>query len=349
MQAFPWHILVEWYRENGRSHLPWREYNHNDKTRLYRIWLSEIFLQQTQVDRVIGYFGRVTEQFPDIETLAWTDYDTFFPYYQGMGYYSRARNLLKTARIVHEDFDGYFPQEKNILKKLPWIGDYTARAILSFGYGESYLAWDTNLEKVFSRYYFGTKDRKLTDQEKEYIEADFQVFISESSAEESTQTEFVRAVNNGLMDFSSIVDLKNPEQIDWENYPIKSGKWYETRGTLENSEKAERVVFPTADAKVVVVLHENHKTYFSLPWSAAYTPFMLDPALHNDTRKHVQDFFRTTYRLELSVRPASKKWLSESGEPFVLVNAQIQAWDGSLFSSFSKSEYQEWKKGIEKL
>lgn len=82
MQKFPWNILIGWYEEHGRHHLPWRDYKKEDSIRLYHIWLSEIFLQQTQVDRVIGYFGRVTERFPDIKTLAETDYDIFFPYYQ---------------------------------------------------------------------------------------------------------------------------------------------------------------------------------------------------------------------------------------------------------------------------
>lgn len=82
LSSFPWHDLIDWYKHSGREYLPWRDYTINPEDLVYRIWLSEIFLQQTQVDRVIGYFDRVIEQFPTISHLAQTDYEDFFPYYQ---------------------------------------------------------------------------------------------------------------------------------------------------------------------------------------------------------------------------------------------------------------------------
>ncbi len=118
---FPWKNLLFWYIENGRHHLPWRDYTLSTESRLYRIWLSEILLQQTQVDRVIPYFERILERFPTIHDLAMASYDVFFPYYQGMGYYSRARNILKTAAIISEEYGGIFPCEKNLLMKLPGV------------------------------------------------------------------------------------------------------------------------------------------------------------------------------------------------------------------------------------
>lgn len=120
MRSFPWVTLLDWYKENGRHELPWRNYEIKDeKILLYRIWISEIFLQQTQVSRVIDYFEKVLRAFPNIESLSQTDYETFFPYYQGLGYYSRARNILKTAKLVSESFGGAFPREKEQLEKLP--------------------------------------------------------------------------------------------------------------------------------------------------------------------------------------------------------------------------------------
>jgi adenine-specific DNA glycosylase len=101
---------------------------------------------------------------------------------------------------------------------------------MAFAFGEPYLAWDTNLEKVFARYYNGNKTIKLTEEEKTQIEEDFKKFIDSSMrTKNGDPNEIVRAINNALMDFASIVDLKNPLAIDWDNYPIKSGKWYETR------------------------------------------------------------------------------------------------------------------------
>ena len=79
---FPWDKLISWYKENGRHYLEWRNYNINEKDRIYRIWLSEIFLQQTQVERVRDYFQKIEKKYPTIHHLAQTTYEEFFPYYQ---------------------------------------------------------------------------------------------------------------------------------------------------------------------------------------------------------------------------------------------------------------------------
>lgn len=381
MRSFPWVTLLDWYKENGRHELPWRNYEIKDeKILLYRIWISEIFLQQTQVSRVIDYFEKVLRAFPNIESLSQTDYETFFPYYQGLGYYSRARNILKTAKLVSESFGGAFPREKEQLEKLPWVWPYTANALLGFGYGEPYLAWDTNLEKVFSRYYKGKKDIKLTAKEREEIEAGFYNFI-EWITNYELRIMNVRAINNALMDFAALIDLKNPEHIDWEKYPIRNGVFYETRWSLEPKEEKKSVSFPIPDATVIVVLHKEHKTYYSPPisvipglsrnpdkkekipsehrfthkgctnylhtqeWQEQYVPFILPPPLHRDTRSYVQGHFRSQYKLELSVRPIQKKWMSEDGKPYVLLNAQVQTWKVN-FSEFSKKEYLSFLESI---
>lgn len=125
------------------------------------------------------------------------------------------------------------------------------------------------------------------------------------------------------MDFAATVDLKNPSSIDWESYPIHSGLWYDTRGSLEPQEVKQAESFPTPDATVLVILHQDHRAYYSED-RASYTPFILPPSLSRDTRKYVQDTFREKYSLELSVRPAHKKWLSSDGKPYIAVNAQIQ-------------------------
>jgi len=96
-----------------------------------------------------------------------------------MGYYSRARNILKTANIISKEYEGIFPIDKKLLEKLPGVWWYTSSAILWFGYGEEYLAWDTNLEKVFARYYNGTKNIKLTEEEKNKLKMTFGSFWEE--------------------------------------------------------------------------------------------------------------------------------------------------------------------------
>jgi hypothetical protein len=141
------------------------------------------------------------------------------------------------------------------------------------------------------------------------------------------------------MDFAATIDLKNPDTIDWTHYPIQSGVWYETRGSLEPRDMKKPETFPTPDASVIVVLHEDHRIYYSEK-TDEYIPFILPPALSRDTRKYVQDVFRERYGLELSVRPAHKKWISRDGNPYIMVNAQIQAGEKSVFRNYSKQEAQ---------
>lgn len=319
--SFPWQILVDFYQNSHRKYLPWRDYeNYNSRELGYRVWLAEILLQQTQAERVADFYTRIIKKFENIESLANADYDEFFPYYQGLGYYSRARNLLKTARIISEKYSWEFPKDKKTLKNLPGIGEYTSSAILCFAFWETTLAWDTNLEKVFSRYFLGTSQIKLSNEQKHFIEKNFQNFIQ--SLPKNSQKTAVRTINNALMDFARIYDLKNPENIDWEKYPLQSGKFFETRGKLENHEIKKQENFPIPDAKVVVILHENHKLYF---WkNDEYSPFILNPSEDRDTRNFVKKFFKNNYNLEVSVRPIHKKWLSKNDEPFIAVNAQIQ-------------------------
>ena len=137
--------LLDWYRAHGRHQLPWRQ----DITP-YRVWVSEIMLQQTQVARVMKeYFPRFLERFPDVHTLADATWDDVYPVWQGLGYYSRGRNMLRTAQILCEKYDGKFPRNVTELQTLPGIGAYTASAILAFAWDEPIAAIDTNLKQVF--------------------------------------------------------------------------------------------------------------------------------------------------------------------------------------------------------
>jgi hypothetical protein len=102
-------------------------------------------------------------------------------------------------------------------------------------------------------------------------------------------------------------------------------------------EKKISTSFPIPDAQIVVILHQDHRIYYSLPMEL-YSPFILPASEDRDTRKYVQDYFRKKHQLELSVRPVHKKWLSKEGKPYIAVNAQIQAGDASIFEQYSKSD-----------
>lgn len=137
--------LLAWYDRCART-LPWR--GERDP---YRIWLSEIMLQQTQAETVKGYYARFLERFPDVAALARADEREVLKLWEGLGYYSRARNLHAAARIVVEDLDGAFPPNAEGLRKLPGIGPYAANAIASIAYGEPAPALDGNQARVLSR------------------------------------------------------------------------------------------------------------------------------------------------------------------------------------------------------
>jgi A/G-specific adenine glycosylase len=138
-------LLLDWYYKNGRT-LPWRD--HPDS---YAVWVSEIMLQQTRVDTVIPYFEKWMNLFPDVPSLAKASEQDVLNAWEGLGYYSRARNLHKAAKIVAEKFGGQLPRDLTDLRSLPGIGRYTVGAIASMAFGMDEPTLDGNLRRVFSR------------------------------------------------------------------------------------------------------------------------------------------------------------------------------------------------------
>ena len=137
--------LLEWYRENRRD-LPWR---HTSDP--YCIWISEIMLQQTRVEAVKPYYARFLETCPNVQALAELPQERLYKLWEGLGYYSRARNLQKAARTVVEQYGGEMPRTYRELRTLSGIGDYTAGAIASIAYGERVPAVDGNVLRVLAR------------------------------------------------------------------------------------------------------------------------------------------------------------------------------------------------------
>jgi A/G-specific adenine glycosylase len=139
--------LAQWYQKNKRA-LPWR-----DTTDAYVIWLSEIILQQTRVDQGLPYFHRFLEKYPNVSSFAAADEDEILKLWQGLGYYSRGRNMLKTARMVRELYEGKFPDKYAELIKLKGVGGYTASAIASFSVNEAKAVLDGNVYRVLARFF----------------------------------------------------------------------------------------------------------------------------------------------------------------------------------------------------
>lgn len=183
--------LLEWYDLNKRD-LPWR---HNPTP--YRVWISEIMLQQTRVEPVIPYYLRFMETFPDVEALATAAEDDLMKHWEGLGYYSRARNLQKAAKIIAEA--GEYPKDFNGWLKLPGIGNYTAGAICSIALGMPTPAVDGNVLRVLSRILGSYEDIAA-----EYVKKEFTAALKEVYPEGKT-SEFTQA----LMELGATVCLPN--------------------------------------------------------------------------------------------------------------------------------------------
>lgn len=144
--------LLSWFSQNART-MPWRE----DPTS-YRVWLSEIMLQQTRIEAAMPYYLRFVKELPDVAALASVEDGVLMKLWQGLGYYSRARNLKKTAQILMQDFGGNLPADVEALRKLPGIGEYTAGAIASISFGLPEPAVDGNVLRVYMRLVACTED-----------------------------------------------------------------------------------------------------------------------------------------------------------------------------------------------
>jgi A/G-specific adenine glycosylase len=140
--------VLGWFAQHGRKHLPWQQ-----DPSPYRVWVSEIMLQQTQVATVIAYYERFLNAFPDVRTLADAPIDDVLHHWSGLGYYARARNLHRAARIVRDEYGGEFPTDFETVVGLPGIGRSTAGAILALSLNERHAILDGNVKRVLARYH----------------------------------------------------------------------------------------------------------------------------------------------------------------------------------------------------
>ncbi|MDE6259974.1 MAG: A/G-specific adenine glycosylase [Oscillospiraceae bacterium] len=183
--------LLEWFRDNARR-LPWR-----DDPTPYHVWLSEIMLQQTRVAAVLDYYKRFLEDAPDVAALAALPEERLMKLWQGLGYYSRARNLQKAAKVIVEDYGGTFPPDYAAIRALPGVGDYTAGAICSIAFGQAVPAVDGNVLRVYARI-VGDDGDISTPQMKEKVTQALEAVIPVSAA---------GAFNQALMELGATVCL----------------------------------------------------------------------------------------------------------------------------------------------
>ena len=140
--------MIAWFAQHGRKDLPWQQ----DPTP-YRVWVSEIMLQQTQVRTVIPYYQRFMQAFPDLRALAAAPLDQVLHHWSGLGYYARARNLHRAAQRIRDDHAGRFPEDIEVVMRLPGIGRSTAGAVLSLACGQRHAILDGNVKRVLARFH----------------------------------------------------------------------------------------------------------------------------------------------------------------------------------------------------
>lgn len=234
--------LQDWYRTNSRR-LPWRE---NRKP--YRVWVSEIMLQQTRVEAVIPYYERFMERFPTIASLAACEDEELFKLWEGLGYYSRARNLKKAAQVICECHQGQFPEEYEEILALPGIGAYTAGAISSIAFGKAKAAVDGNVLRVITR--LAQDGHDITDVKfRDQVTADLERIYPTEGRGDFTQS---------LMELGAVVCVPNGEP-KCEECPLRSLCGARSSGTQlqypVKKKKADRKI----EQKTMLVLQFQDK------------------------------------------------------------------------------------------
>ncbi len=200
---FPAEKLVQWFEKNQRP-LPWRK-NYSP----YEVWISEIMAQQTRIDQMIPYFEKFMQRFPDVQSLAAADYQEILKYWEGLGYYSRARNLHAAAKTIVEKLGGELPQTKEELEELKGFGPYISAAVASIAFNEDVPLVDGNVLRVTARFWGMEDDIALPATRKKFEEL-LQGVLPHGKA---------RKFNQGLMELGALICT--PENPACERCPLQ--------------------------------------------------------------------------------------------------------------------------------
>nr|WP_229474956.1 A/G-specific adenine glycosylase [Pseudoduganella lurida] len=233
--------LIAWQKQHGRHTLPWQ--NTRDA---YRVWLSEIMLQQTQVAAVLAYYARFLERFPTVADLAAAPVEDVMAQWSGLGYYTRARNLHKCAQRVVAEYGGVFPADPALLADLPGIGRSTAAAITAFSYGTRAAIMDGNVKRVFARV-FGIDTFPGERRTEEAMWRRAEALLPEADIESYTQ---------GLMDLGATLCTRSSP--DCPRCPMQSRcVAYATGRVAELPVRKPKKATPEKHATMLLVVHEG--------------------------------------------------------------------------------------------
>lgn len=232
--------ILNWFVQHGRKDLPWQQ----NKT-AYRVWVSEIMLQQTQVTTVIAYYEKFIQRFPTVQDLAAAELDEVLHYWTGLGYYARARNLHHAAQQICQVFQGDLPRDIEQLQSLKGIGRSTAAAILALTYGQAHAILDGNVKRVLARYHAiegWTGDKKISEQ-------------LWRLAEQYTPKQQVSDYTQAIMDLGATVCTRSKPHCTV--CPVQSGCIaYQTQLQSQYPTPKPRKVLPVKNTRFIL-LHSN--------------------------------------------------------------------------------------------
>lgn len=242
------HTLCAWQQAHGRHNLPWQSQDP------YKVWLSEIMLQQTQVTTVIDYYQRFLERFPDIFSLAAAEQSEVLSYWAGLGYYARARNLHRCAQIVVAEYQGVFPQTPEQIMALPGIGRSTAHAIMAFCYNAPTPIMDGNVKRLFTRY-FGIIGPTTSAAVEKQLWAQAEATL-QTALKQNQHTLDMACYTQALMDFGSLICTRSKPQC--ERCPLAAdcyAKMHHMQQQLPTP-KAKKST-PTRHTVMLMLVHEG--------------------------------------------------------------------------------------------
>lgn len=279
--------LINWYRENKRE-LPWR-----NTTDPYKIWLSEIILQQTRVQQGLPYYEKFTNQFPTINDLADASEQDVLLLWQGLGYYSRARNMHYTAKMIVDKYNGNFPENHNEILALKGVGEYTAAAIASFAFDKAYPVLDGNVFRFISRLFGIEKPIDTSTGKKEITKALDLIFNTQKPA----------LFNQAIMEFGATHCTPKKPKCDTCIFNMQC----EALG----SKKVMSIPFKKGKTKIIQVNHtymcfiHDNKTYIEKRTAGIWKNLYQFPLIEEDIKpdgitKIVNRYLKTPSKFEIS-------------------------------------------------
>ena len=255
-------ILEDWYARNGRYDLPWRKVSDP-----YLIWLSETILQQTRVVQGYDYYIRFAERFPDVFKLAEAEEDEVLKLWQGLGYYSRARNLHFAAKTIAEM--GEFPTDYENVRKLKGVGDYTAAAICSFAYNQAHAVVDGNVYRVLSRFFGISTPIDTNDGKKEFT----------ALANELLDKEHPGKYNSAIMDFGAL--QCTPKSPNCDSCPFAGSCYALQNNAISDLPVKSKKTAVTNRYFVYIYLEDAQHTLLHRRgkgdiWQGLYEPYLIE-------------------------------------------------------------------------